>query len=437
MTSRAPRRNSNGQQQLRPKILGLSSLFRRTGTKSEQQQQEEPDSSQSRCTKKRRSLSPGREGATSFLPEYICGGDDNHDDDEVDPSSNFVFDDTFHENEPECHPLPSLPRPQQQQEQQQRSVVTATAENDYEFNIDDMRTPNLTRSNNSEYREIILYLVRHGEAAHNIKEKEAKTRAKRMSVAEGFTEDHPVTLARMEHARKSVLNDETLRDAPLSGKGREEAQQAHEKLQQILSEHPEFPSPSYVMVSPLTRTLETCDIIFPQHDEIHVRTSIAERHTLKPPDTRSHVSQLSKRKSFQHFSMEQLRAESMTDIQDHLERSQHNSNNIGATSSSSQAVLVIEEEGRDVDNKWNWTEDQWKEEDKAELRRRTERIFVLLAEANSASVALVTHKGYLRELERGPFGSPNATEFQNGEIRIYKVTVSMTELKSIRSERLM
>ena len=39
------------------------------------------------------------------------------------------------------------------------------------------------------------------------------------------------------------------------------------------------------------------------------------------------------------------------------------------------------------------------------------------------AIAIVTHKGYLRELERGPLCVPQATEFGNGEVRVYAVTI--------------
>ena len=58
------------------------------------------------------------------------------------------------------------------------------------------------------------------------------------------------------------------------------------------------------------------------------------------------------------------------------------------------------------------------EENKAELRERTRKLLALLDEA---SIAVVTHKGYLRELERGTLGQPNAKEFTNGEIRVYRI----------------
>jgi len=36
---------------------------------------------------------------------------------------------------------------------------------------------------------------------------------------------------------------------------------------------------------------------------------------------------------------------------------------------------------------------------------------------------LVTHKAFLRELERGPLGQAQAEEFGNSEVRVYDVTL--------------
>eukprot|EP00529_Nitzschia_sp_RCC80_P023128 CAMPEP_0113453466 /NCGR_PEP_ID=MMETSP0014_2-20120614/7370_1 /TAXON_ID=2857 /ORGANISM="Nitzschia sp." /LENGTH=476 /DNA_ID=CAMNT_0000344857 /DNA_START=282 /DNA_END=1712 /DNA_ORIENTATION=- /assembly_acc=CAM_ASM_000159 len=405
-----------------------------------------PSKQKTRLSKRRRSRSPKRQrddktGRSSFLPQCV--------DDGLDASNPFLFDNTIHEEQP--YPVPTVPNsPQPCQHQLLATAgISATEEGDFDFELNYLK--------DEDQREIIMFLVRHGEAAHNIKEREAKTRAKEMSVREGLSADDPVTLERMESARKSVLADETLRDAQLSDKGRKEAQEAHEKLQTILSEHPGLPRPNYVVVSPLTRTLETCDIIFPDHDDIHVRSAIAERKTLKPPDTRSHVSQLSQRKSFQHFSMNELRVESMNNLEDGGSTGdgvaqQQNSkdangysadctfcNGKGSKKVSTQEIVLMHEDTEDPNANWaNWATpaDQWKEEDKAELRRRTGRIAELLAESESTSVAVVTHKGYLRELERGPLGNPDAKEFKNAEIRIYKITFSVSEQKMIKSERL-
>ena len=136
--------------------------------------------------------------------------------------------------------------------------------------------------------------------------------------------------------------------------------------------------------------------------------------------------------------MEQLRAESSDNLADEEEKVSERCRYKNAGGASKQEIVLMNDD-TDSDTKWaNWSTptDQWKEEDKAELRRRTERIAELLAESDSTSVAFVTHKGYLRELERGPLGNPDATEFKNAEIRIYKITFSTKEQKIIKSERL-
>ena len=65
-------------------------------------------------------------------------------------------------------------------------------------------------------------------------------------------------------------------------------------------------------------------------------------------------------------------------------------------------------------------------EDKAMLRQRTLQLLELLEEQREhAAVAIVGHKGYIRELERGTFCRPGATECSNGEVRVYRVAVSL------------
>jgi hypothetical protein len=60
-------------------------------------------------------------------------------------------------------------------------------------------------------------------------------------------------------------------------------------------------------------------------------------------------------------------------------------------------------------------------EDKSMLRERTKRLFHLLDETDSRSICLIGHKGYLRELERGPLGNADAELFENCEVRVYRL----------------
>jgi len=247
-------------------------------------------------------------------------------------------------------------------------------------------TRNISNVEEKPPMDLTLFLIRHGEASHNVLEKMAKQEALEKALAEGLKEDDELTKERVELARQRVLLDDNLFDAPLSQLGKQEARGAGEALSS-LSKEQDLPFPEEILVSPLTRTLETANLVFPQHANIHVREELRERCTGKPPDTRSSPDQLRSRISFSRFSMTRL-----------------------------EEVAAIQQ------SQQQW-EIQKKEENKSMLRERTRQLFRLLAEcpSNRKSIAVVTHKAYLRELERGPFGDPGAVEFKNGEIRAYKI----------------
>jgi broad specificity phosphatase PhoE len=119
-------------------------------------------------------------------------------------------------------------------------------------------------------RKQTIYLIRHAEAAHNIKEREAVERVK---AAKGSKEEQ-------ERARKAVIDDEALRDAPLSSDGR--SQLLHQStnltvMHRVCSrnslEHykqqppPEnqdvgLDPPEVILVSPLRRALMTATDLF-------------------------------------------------------------------------------------------------------------------------------------------------------------------------------
>jgi broad specificity phosphatase PhoE len=278
-----------------------------------------------------------------------------------------------------------------------------------------------------ETHELYLYLIRHGEAEHNIREERAMEEARMACLQEGLSEDSPETQRRVECARKAALNDTSLKDANLSEQGRREAEQAQKKLDQIVEEHA-LPRPNCIFVSPLTRTLETCDIIFPGHTDIHVRDALSERRTGKPPDMRSSVLALMRRPEFRHFSMQQLLAQSISEMRPMSPEVETSDDEEGPPE-----VLIMG--GHDT---WETFEKQnykFYEEDREELRKRTEYLVTLLTESSSESVACVTHKGYLRELERGPFRQEEASEFKNCEIRVYRVTLSYSTGALLKAER--
>lgn len=92
--------------------------------------------------------------------------------------------------------------------------------------LDPSTTTNASHNKQSQVLEFTVYLIRHGEASHNVLEKIAKKQALEQALAEGLHKDDELTKERMENARQHVLLDNTLFDAPLSDLGHNEAKQA-------------------------------------------------------------------------------------------------------------------------------------------------------------------------------------------------------------------
>jgi broad specificity phosphatase PhoE len=267
-----------------------------------------------------------------------------------------------------------------------------------------------------------LYLIRHGEASHNVLEKREQKSAWEQAIREGVSPDSLEIKHRMEQARMDVLCDVSLLDANLSDEGRREARAAAQTLRNLQSQHPLLTPPTRVLVSPLTRTLETANLLFPEHNNIHVRAELRERCTGKPPDTRLSSATLRSRKSFKRFSMDRLRADSLMSKLD-LDAILSISPNAPFTPNLRTSSIGSES-------------DSATEEDKATLRQRTTKLFELLTESQDQSIAVVTHKGYLRELERGTFGKPLAREFDNCEIRVYQVRIATKDHTLDHAERI-
>mmetsp|Transcript_43788 Transcript_43788/g.88281 ORF Transcript_43788/g.88281 Transcript_43788/m.88281 type:complete len:308 (+) Transcript_43788:62-985(+) len=224
-----------------------------------------------------------------------------------------------------------------------------------------------------------LFLVRHGEALHNIEEQRARRLAEAEAEAQGYEPGSDACRAQAEAARKLVLEDERLMDAGLSEAGKAEAQKAKAEMESLLKGGAGLPWPNSVYVSPLQRTLQTAAILFPGHPGVHIREFLRERRTGLPCDERHPAAAMAKRASFQHMSFAQLSS--------------------------------LDEEDPD----------EFEKEDAPKLRCRTARLADILSSAEDDSLCVVTHKGFLRELERGPLGRPEATEFRNCEVRVYSI----------------
>jgi len=236
-----------------------------------------------------------------------------------------------------------------------------------------------------------VYLIRHGEAEHNVKEKAAQRVAQADAVARGM---HPDKVkAAMEAARTAVLHDDSMHDPPLSDAGKASASHIRMQLEELTSKG--LPAPSRVLVSPLQRTLQTAALAFPSHANLQAREELRERQTGLACDTCSPLPALAQRETFDAVDFDKM-------LQ------------IGGVGADGEQDGATKSSLTDV-------------EDKAMLRIRTMQVLTLLEETADRSVALVTHKGFLRELERGPLCKPDASECSNAEVRVYTLSISREE----------
>lgn len=136
-------------------------------------------------------------------------------------------------------------------------------------------------------------MIRHGQASHNVEEQAAQKQAQQSCLDEGLAADAPQTKQRMEQARQEILENPTFFDAQLSAKGNAEATSASQNLQSICT-CLGIDFPTEVMVSPLQRTLQTANLVFPHHANILVREELRERLTGRPADNRASSAELSK-----------------------------------------------------------------------------------------------------------------------------------------------
>ena len=109
-------------------------------------------------------------------------------------------------------------------------------------------------------RQLVLFAVRHGEAMHNIREKEAKQSAERTMVEAGSPESSDAVKQASERARQESLQDSRLHDAELSEAGKEGARTAKAMLEQLCAQRT-LPHPTLVLTSPLQRALQTAAIM--------------------------------------------------------------------------------------------------------------------------------------------------------------------------------
>jgi len=252
------------------------------------------------------------------------------------------------------------------------------------------------------HRRRTLYLIRHGEAKHNVLEAKAQDAAKRE--AEILNLGPEETYQKMEAARRAVLHDVSLRDAPLTDRGRQQAREAGEKIQRLISSG-KVHEPTEALCSPLSRCIETCQILLEGTElNAHIRHEITERQTQLPPDTpRSLIELLRTTRDDERF------------VVNHLEKLSHS---------------MIEEEDDEEE------EEACTPESKRMLRERANKMFDLLMELEHRHIIVVSHKGFLRELERGLFQIPDSPLFGNCELRVYRVCFTKGDRSLSHVERL-
>jgi broad specificity phosphatase PhoE len=222
------------------------------------------------------------------------------------------------------------------------------------------------RGSVSVERKKTIYLVRHAEAEHNILEKEAVARA----IASGALDK-----CQQEEVRKSVLRNPSLQDSPLSSSGKLQAQKSYQHLQELLrkssqeykSSH-KFLPPQIVLVSPLRRSLMTATEQFynleprPRFVALEI---LREKRTGLACDERSPVAALER--EFPHVDFSNLSVSSSPDPG----------------------------------------------EDNELLRKRTRRFLdEVLVNVEDNYVAIVSHKGWLRELRHTLKSSVDSNQLQ-------------------------
>jgi broad specificity phosphatase PhoE len=240
-----------------------------------------------------------------------------------------------------------------------------------------------------------VYLCRHAEATHNIKEREAVQAA----IARGVVEK-----SEQEKCRRAVLDDESLKDAPLSSDGHGQVRTESGRLCILNAMGTKYPSPKLVLVSPLRRALMTATELFsttvPKPKFVALE-ALREKRTGFFADERSSVDILEK--EFPHIDFSDLR--------------------------------VVRNE-------------IMKGEDNVKVRARGQAFlngpFALIVED---SVSVVTHKGWLRELRHTLKGRVETgdlrvdfdldkwdqTLYKNAEIRVAKFGWEEDKLTSIVS----
>ena len=222
--------------------------------------------------------------------------------------------------------------------------------------------PSSQLSTDGQLQPLVVYLVRHAEARHNVEEK----RVVKQASLSGATKEQA------DEARKAALwADESLRDARLSQEGAEQVGASALGIKKMLSDT-HYGPPELVLVSPLRRTLQTATGLFGGEVPVSAIEALREKRTGMACDERHSVLEL--QAEFPHIDF--------SEVANHI------------------AEFPTIEHG----------------EDNAAVRRRALAFLDGLPAlaAGCSTIAIVSHKGWLRELRAGLQAAATA----HGELRL-------------------
>jgi len=266
-----------------------------------------------------------------------------------------------------------------------------------------------------------LILVRHGEAVHNSIEKKIKETIAKEIQGLGIAYGSDMHAKMVKERRAKILADPNLLDPGLSEQGHDEAIEAREALNAMVREG-RLPAPEHVLVSPLLRTLQTGAAMFPQHPNVHVHEIIRERRTGLPCDERSPVSYPSQSLSLCHMHLTGIETESDVETDVPSRSESYEEFDLSTDGSDLPDYMMVKKPSLSDLPVYPTPPDEI--EDAQMLRHRTLQLTELLERIPEETICVVSHKGYLRELERGPLQQPNAPEFGNCEVRVYDIRLN-------------
>lgn len=253
-------------------------------------------------------------------------------------------------------------------------------------NADPLRTSRSTGKDS--FKKKIVYLVRHAQAAHNVVEEQIK---KEMKAAGTFDEKA------WKAASQKAMNTDAFLNPGLSSTGTDQVKGSGQTFEQLI-EHTHYPLPQTVLVSPLRRTLMTSNILFPDHSDVRATECIRERRTGFPFDERQSAE----------VTKTEFKGVDFSEI-DELD-------------GQSTDGYIFRKELKEVAD---------------DVGRRGTLLLPRILELEADVIAVVSHKGFIRELLQNAWKDiyyceeDLKTEFSNAEIRVVQIECALEDGKPV------